>query len=135
LGIDDYDEFHSEKEAGPWWKLELGSTYNISRVIVYNVGNSTRLAGFEVLLNYDGEEVFQYADDTDWNVDAMPWENIIELDEIITADEIIVKLPDTKTEYLELEEVEVMGMGAFRGEVAPSNGNLRQQLSKFWNGN
>jgi len=119
------DMFISAEELAPWWKVELDAAYKISQVTVYNRINSLRLAGFQVLLKYEGAVVFQYVDDTTYSNDSsrgpdfgvaglaaglgFPYENIIELGEIIQADEVIVKLPDTKTGFVELSEVVVMG--------------------------
>jgi len=110
-----FDMFRSELETGPWWKLELDGPYDISQVKLYSRMNSMRLGGLEVLVKYKGEEVFRYLfnDNVDMTYDHFPWENIIELGGIIRADEVIVKLPDTKTNYLKLQEVEVMGIHPF----------------------
>jgi hypothetical protein len=117
--MDFNDNFISKLEAGAWWKVELGGAYDISQVVVYNRVTSMRLAGFEVVVNYKGEEVFRFADNTAWtndntamDYDVFPWENVVDLGQITRADEIIVKLPDTKKSYLELEEVEVFGSPA-----------------------
>ena len=110
----DSSMFHTAEEDGPWWEVDLGASYAIDNVILYNrVGCcQDRVSGLQVLLSSDGlNYMLVYTHDNyafrDRRVDVGG----------LTARFVRVQLSNRG--YLHLQEVEVYQYGTWQPPTAP----------------
>ncbi len=48
--------FHTGQDENPFWQVDLGESYSLGRVAVYNPHRPERMAGFKLLLSDDGAQ-------------------------------------------------------------------------------
>ncbi|MHC4404054.1 MAG: discoidin domain-containing protein, partial [Planctomycetota bacterium] len=107
-----YYGFHTDRDSGPWWHVDLGAGVPLARAVIYNgstEADAKRALGLAVLLSADGEswrEVYRH----DGSMFCGP-------DQPLSVDlagkkarYLRVKLP--YEEHLHLDEVEVYRVGS-----------------------
>ena len=105
--------FHSNRDANPWWQVDLGEPLSLERIVIYNRcdGNvEDRAARVRVLLSKDGKEwtpLYQhdgskFLGQTDGKPLSVPAKGK-------TARLVRLQLPGTQ--YFHLDEVEVYRVG------------------------
>ena len=103
--------FHTDRDAGPWWQVDLGRVVALERIVVYNRcdGNvEGRAARLQVLLSHDGEAwtaLYQH-DGTKFRGQADGKPLVVPAG---AAKARFVRLQLPGPEYLHLDEVEVYG--------------------------
>lgn len=104
--------FHTQREAKPWWQVDLGKTLNLDHLLVYNrtdiAARATRLT---VLVSEDGKEferVYQH-DGTVFfgHSDGKPLKITLG-----GASARFLRLQLPGTDYLHLDEAEIYAMGS-----------------------
>jgi len=104
--------FHTDREANPWWDVDLGAVYMLDRVIVYNrvdygEEGAHRATPIAVWVSDDGVAFRQVV----WNRSG-PYGGATgkPLDLAIGGTRArFVRLQLNSTDYLHLDEVEVLG--------------------------
>ena len=102
--------FHTERERGPWWQVDLQSEFYIRSVVIFNrKAQAHRLRYFSLLGSLDGhhwKRFFSKIDGTDFgDVDDRPYVAEIEGDQ--PARFVRVRLDGN--EYLHFKECQVFG--------------------------
>lgn len=104
--------FHTAHEKQPWWQVDLGQSWPLQRVLLYNRGGAfaARNAKIRVLLSDDGQEfrqVYQHNGTVFFgHADGKPLSVTLEGH---AARFVRLQLPTT--DYLHLDEVEVYASG------------------------
>lgn len=101
--------FHTSQDKNPWWQVDLGRPYPISRVVIYNADDcAPRAKNLMVLLSKDGRKWdTAYRHDGTVFYGAGDGKPLSVPTEGATARFVRAALPGT--EYLHLDEVEVYG--------------------------
>ncbi|MGQ9770904.1 MAG: HzsA-related protein [Thermogutta sp.] len=100
--------FHTEREPQPWWQVDLGDQYHITKILIFNRCDTVapRANRLQVLLSADGEswtKVYEHDGTVFYgHTDGKPL--AVQLSEL-PARFVRVQLPET--DYLHLDEVEV----------------------------
>jgi len=103
--------FHTNREAAPWWQVDLGSSQPLTRIVVYNRcdGNvGSRAANLKVFFSDDGTKWTQFYQHDGTNflgqTDGQPL--VVPADGKTTR---FVRIQVPGPQYLHLDEVEVYG--------------------------
>jgi mono/diheme cytochrome c family protein len=100
--------FHTEREPQPWWQVDLGDQYHITKILVFNRCDTvaSRASKLNIILSTDGQtwtKVYEHDGTVFYGqTDGKPL--IVRLSEQV-ARYVRVQLPGT--DYLHLDEVEV----------------------------
>lgn len=94
---------HTDKQLNPWWSVDLGGTFTIKKIVVYNRqdNGADRLVGFKVQLLIDGLETWSWTHTSS----TIEYKTEIPVDNNKQAKQVKISLP--REDYLHLAEVEV----------------------------
>lgn len=130
---------HTTYESNPWWEMDMGTTYEIGRILIhrrYDGGCETckeRLYNFRLFLSNTSkttDDLYMVFQDTR---PKPPPEITIDLKSPVTARYLRIDIPD-RTEYLSLCEVQVFqAKDIYSRILSPTNSNCFTDSMK-WNG-
>ncbi|MBU1664955.1 MAG: discoidin domain-containing protein, partial [Gammaproteobacteria bacterium] len=106
--------FHTNKEANPWWQVDLGAPYRVTEVRIYNRldSNKERARTVQLMLSDDGQSwrtVYRHNGSIFGGKDGKPL--IVDLNGDPARH---VRLQLNETTWFHLDEVEVIGSDAGR---------------------
>ncbi|MFO8014717.1 MAG: SUMF1/EgtB/PvdO family nonheme iron enzyme [Phycisphaerae bacterium] len=111
--------FHTDREAKPWWQVDLGGKTGLDRIVIYNRCNtaSERAARLHVMLGHDGESwrtVYRHDGKTFGGVaDTKPLVINVRGE---SARFVRVQVPENT--WLHLDEIEVYGTADTGSNIA-----------------
>ncbi len=126
--------FHTGQDANPWWQVDLGQPQPISQVRLWNradtEGSARRASKFLILLSPDGKawrEVYQHNGQVFYGY-RMPDRSPLVV-KLTNAEARFVRVQLPGTEFLHLDEVEVIGQ---RGGNLALNQPAEQSSVSQW---
>jgi len=105
--------FHTNRQADPWWQVDLGKSLRLDRVVIYNRcdgGAETRALRLKVLLSPDGKTFRQAYQHDGTRFLGYPDKKPLVVP-VEAAEARFVRIQLAATEYFHLDEVEVYASG------------------------
>jgi hypothetical protein len=126
--------FHTEREAQPWWQVDLGDALAIDRVVIWNrcEGSAERTAQITVLLSGDANTWV-----TAYVHDGTPFQGFADQQPLVVPiggmHARYVKLSLPGEDYLHLDEVEVFAPGEGAVNLALNKPATQSSISQWSN--
>lgn len=128
---DEETGFHTDREPGPWWQVDLGTPAALSRIVIHNARDCReRSRNLRLLVSADGDS-WQEAHRLDGRIFGGGAKGDPLIVPLGGRSARVVRIALPETEYLHLNEVEVYGVAAPTRNLALGRPATQSSVSQW----